>query len=399
MIQNLYQSTLLLKNGQKYQGWSFSNNFTICGEVVFNTGMTGYQEIMTDTSYSDQIIIFTYPEIGNYGINIEDYESSSIQIKGIIAKNICINPYNWRNNISLYQYLIQNNIPHIFGIDTRKLTKNIRHNGVMQGCISSELFQIRLLQEQIKQNIAIEKQDKIIEATTYKGYKIWINKNYIAYFSYLNQITNNPSYKSLHYRIVIIDFGVKSNIISRLLKYECEVFVIPANSSYNFILHHQPDGILLSNGPGDPSKIDYAIKTIQQIIENTNIPLFGICMGHQIISLALGFNTFKLKFGHRGLNHPAGNKQISEITSQNHGFAVQLEENYQHNIKITHLNLNDYTIAGLLHKKKPIFSVQYHPEASPGPHDSDYLFKSFLQMIQLTRKEGNYSILHPKQDD
>nr|YP_009564892.1 carbamoyl-phosphate synthase arginine-specific small subunit [Gelidium coulteri]QBA96243.1 carbamoyl-phosphate synthase arginine-specific small subunit [Gelidium coulteri] len=394
MIQNLYQSTLLLNNGQKYHGWSLSNNFTISGEVVFNTGMTGYQEIMTDTSYSGQIIIFTYPEIGNYGINIEDYESSKIQVKGIIAKNICMHPYNWRNNISLCHYLIQNNIPHIFGIDTRKLTKNIRHNGVMQGCISSELFQIKLLQKQITNTTAIEKQDKILEVTTCKAYKIWRNNGYITYFSYLNKITNTPSWQPLNYRIVIIDFGVKSNIISRLIRYGCKVFVIPANSTYNFILHHQPDGILLSNGPGDPSIVDYAIKTIKQIINNTNIPLFGICMGHQIISLALGFNTFKLKFGHRGLNHPTGNKYISEITSQNHGFAVELKENYQNNIKITHLNLNDYTVAGLLHKKKPIFSVQYHPEASPGPHDSEYLFKSFIHMIQLIKEKHNYSISH-----
>lgn len=391
MIHNLYKSTLLLSNGQKYQGWSFKNNFTISGEVVFNTGMTGYQEIMTDTSYSGQIIIFTYPEIGNNGINFEDYESSNIQVKGIIAKNICMHPYNWRNNISLYDYLIKNNIPHIFGIDTRKLTKNLRRNGVMAGCISSKSLDINLLQKNIENTRPIEKQDKILEVTTCKAYEIWKNSKYITYFSYLNKITRTPL---LNYRIVIIDFGVKSNIIYKLLDYGCKVFVVPANSSYDFIIYHQPDGILLSNGPGDPSQVKYAIKTTQQIINYTTIPMFGICMGHQIISLALDLKTFKLRFGHRGLNHPAGNKQISEITSQNHGFAVQLTKNYQNKIKITHLNLNDHTVAGLIHNKKPIFSVQYHPEANPGPHDSEYLFSSFIQMVQFIKDASLHSISH-----
>lgn len=394
MIQNLHKSTLLLSNGQKYQGWSFKNNFTISGEVVFNTGMTGYQEVMTDTSYSGQIIMFTYPEIGNHGINIEDYESSNIQVKGIIAKNICMHPYNWRNSISLYDYLIKNNVPHIFGIDTRKLTKNLRRNGVMTGCISSKSLDLKLLQKHIENTIPIEKQDKILEVTTRKAYKIWKNSYYIAYFSYLNKITKTQLSQSLNYRIVIIDFGVKSNIIYRLLDYGCKVFIVPANSSYDFIIHHQPDGILLSNGPGDPSQVKYAIKTIEQIINYTTIPVFGICMGHQIISLALGFNTFKLKFGHRGINHPAGNKQISEITSQNHGFGVQLTKNYQNKVRISHLNLNDNTIAGLLHNRKPIFSVQYHPEASPGPHDSEYLFNSFMKMIQFIKDTNLHSRFH-----
>ena len=380
MKKNLYPAILLLTDGHIYKGWSFKKQSTISGEMVFNTGMTGYQEIITDPSYIGQIVVFTYPEIGNTGINNEDYESHRIQVKGIIAKNICIYPNNWRKNSSLCEYLIANNIPHIFGIDTRKLAKHIRAKGVMEGYISNKSLKFNDLITNIQRNKNINDYNKIQEITTDQGYKIWSNENYSRYFRYTNKANH-----LFNYRIIIIDLGVKTNIISRLLEYKCKVFVLPATSSADFILQHQPDGILVSNGPGNPANIKSTIKTIKTIIQDTNLPIFGICMGHQIISLALGYKTFKLKFGHRGLNHPSGNAQTSEITSQNHGFAVKLISNSKLDIKITHLNLNDFTIAGLLHKKKPIFSVQYHPEASPGPHDSEYLFNNFLHIIQLVK--------------
>ena len=391
MTKNLYPAILLLNDGNIYKGWSFKKQSIISGEVVFNTGMTGYQEIITDPSYLDQIVVFTYPEIGNTGINNEDYESNKIQVKGIIAKNICLYPNSWRKNIALYEYLIKNDIPHIFGIDTRKLAKHIRTKGVMEGYISSKSLTCNDLLENIQNTIHINDCNNIQDITTRKPYKIWKSKNHTVYPCYTNK-TTNYSINNL-FRIVIIDLGVKTNIISRLLEYGCEVFVLPATSSTNFILQHQPDGILISNGPGNPVNVTFTIKTIKTIIKYTNIPIFGICMGHQIISLALGHQTFKLKFGHRGLNHPSGNAQTSEITSQNHGFAVQTTTNSKQHIKITHFNLNDSTIAGLLHKKKPIFSVQYHPEASPGPHDSEYLFNNFLNIIRSIKNSYPFTYI------
>lgn len=388
MKNNLHPAILLLNDGEVYKGWSFTNTFTSYGEVVFNTGMTGYQEIMTDPSYCSQIIIFTYPEIGNTGINNDDNESSKIHIKGIIAKNICINSYNWRKSISLHAYLTKHNIPHIFGIDTRKLTKYIRDTGVMQGCISSKLLNIKDLKANLINQSYKEETNKIKQVTTSELYKLSRNNLKLRIFSYLDKKTNIQLNSISKYRILVIDFGVKTNILRRLLEYKCEVCIIPATSSYNLMLNHKPDGILISNGPGDPSINTYIITNIQKIIHYTNIPIFGICMGHQIICLALGYKTFKLKFGHRGLNHPSGIKQSSEITSQNHGFAVNLNTNTNSTTQITHLNLNDSTIGGLLHINKPIFSVQHHPEASPGPHDSDYLFTAFLKVIKLTKQLG-----------
>jgi len=379
-----YTSFLYLEDGSLYKGWSFLNNSFSLGELVFNTGMTGYQEVMTDPSYYDQIILFTYPELGNTGINELDYESNSIYVKGVIAKNICIHSSNWRSQISLPEYLINYSVPHIFGVDTRALTKHLRMYGVMKAKITSNMLSINESSNFIRKNNL----HYVNYVTSRSSYCINSNLTNSSLYSYLNtnlSVQNNFRNKL---NVVILDFGVKYNIVSRLISYGCNVYVLPATSTYDIIFSYKPDGILLSNGPGDPSKLDFVINTVKQLILFANIPIFGICMGHQILSLASGANTFKLKFGHRGLNHPSGLNKYSEITSQNHGFAVKLKETntLKDLVKITYLNLNDLTVAGLMYYNKPFFSVQYHPEASPGPHDSDYLFSSFIHLVNLLKK-------------
>nr|QCI07759.1 Carbamoyl phosphate synthase small subunit [Pleonosporium borreri] len=375
-----YPAFLLLENNILYKGWSLFDQFKSSGEIVFNTGMTGYQEIMTDPSYAGQMITFTYPELGNTGLNILDSESKLIYTKGIIAKNICLYPSNWRSNISLKDYIILKRIPHIFGIDTRSLTRYIRSNGVINGYISSHiesLDSIKLYKPLIK-NVDLVKQ-----VTSKNIYMIKKHSLFLSMYSYLNyKINMMPSNKL---KIVIIDFGVKCNILYRLLSYGFHIVIVPITCNYHTIYSQKPDAIVLSNGPGDPALLQYGINLVNQLINFANIPIFGICMGHQILSLALGAQTFKLKFGHRGINHPVGLKQKSEITSQNHGFAVNIEylnsKQKQNLLNVSHLNFNDTTIAGILHANKPIFSVQYHPESSPGPHDSDYLFNIFMQLV------------------
>ena len=384
----LYRSILILEDGLQYKGWSFFDQFCACGEIVFNTGMTGYQEIMTDPSYYNQIVLFTYPEIGNTGINNDDYESNSLHIKGIIAKEVCMHPSNWRHTISLPEYLIRYKIPHILGIDTRSLTKHLRIYGVMKAIISIEHNNVFLSKKlnnySLKNNLAL-----VNYVTVNQPYSVMSNKNRHSMYSYLNYKVHKVFNSKNSFNIVLIDFGVKFNIINRLLLYGCNIHILPSNTTYDIICSYKPDGIVLSNGPGDPSLLTFATNTIKQLITFANIPIFGICMGHQILSLALQAETFKLKFGHRGLNHPSGDNQISEITSQNHGFAVKLKSSikFQQTIQVTHLNLNDLTIAGLLHLNKPIFSVQYHPESSPGPHDSDYLFKYFIDLIIMMKSK------------
>lgn len=378
-----YQTILFLEDGTLYHGWSYINSCLSIGEIIFNTGMTGYQEIITDPSYSQQIITFTYPEIGNTGINHEDNESNQIHVKGIIAKNISSQASNWRKNQSFIEYILEYKIPHIFGIDTRALTKHLRKNGVMNGCISNKVLDINHLNHLLNQSPSMQGRNLSNLVTTDTPYKADIIDVKYKTYAYINHKKHNLNKKSIN--IVVIDFGVKYNILSRLADYGCKINVVPANSTYSEIKMLNPDGILLSNGPGDPSSMINSINNLKILIEAIQIPIFGICMGHQILSLALGGQTFKLKFGHRGLNHPAGIHQKAEITSQNHGFAVRINSSISDLLKITHFNLNDCTIAGILHKNKPIFSVQYHPEASPGPHDSDYLFNHFIHLIKLIK--------------
>ncbi|MCY7320681.1 MAG: glutamine-hydrolyzing carbamoyl-phosphate synthase small subunit [Phormidesmis sp. CAN_BIN36] len=367
---------LVLADGTVYQGFSFGALGTTIGEVVFNTGMTGYQEVLTDPSYRGQIVTFTYPELGNTGVNPEDDESAVPQVRGAIARNVCDRPSNWRSTQSLSDYLKQHNVIGIYGIDTRSLTRKIRAIGAMNGAISTEILDSSELLEQVQDAPSMTGLNLVKEVTTSKVYE-WSEVT-TADWEFSPTVTQ-PGEEV--FTVVAIDFGIKRNILRRLASYGCRVVVVPADTSPEEILKHNPDGIFLSNGPGDPAANLEGIETTKALLASQK-PVFGICMGHQILGLSLGAETFKLKFGHRGLNQPAGLRDRIEITSQNHGFALSADSLSDTTIEVTHLNLNDRTIAGLRHKTLPMFSVQYHPEASPGPHDADYLFEQFVGVMR-----------------
>ncbi|NEP57091.1 MAG: glutamine-hydrolyzing carbamoyl-phosphate synthase small subunit [Symploca sp. SIO2G7] len=370
---------LVLADGTSYQGWSFGATGTAIGEVVFNTAITGYQEVATDPSYCGQIVTFTYPELGNTGVNPEDEESAYPQIRGAIARNISRRPSNWRSTRSLPDYLKEHNILGIYGIDTRALTRKLRSAGAMNGAISTEILDKAELLEEVQAAPSMAGLNLVKEVTTKKIYE-WFeptNTNW-DFGSTVEATTDEPL------TVVAIDFGIKRNILRRLASYGCRVIVVPADTPPEEILQYNPDGIFLSNGPGDPATVREGIATTKALLAS-NRPIFGICMGHQILGQSLGAQTFKLKFGHRGLNHPAGLEQQVEITSQNHGFAID-PDSLDAEVEITHLNLNDRTVAGLRHKSLPLFSVQYHPEASPGPHDADYLFEQFVKLMREPRE-------------
>lgn len=380
VVMDVKPALLVLADGTVYQGKSFGATGTTIGEVVFNTGMTGYQEVLTDPSYCGQLVTFTYPELGNTGVNPDDDESKYPQVKGAIARNISAKPSNWRSTLPLQDYLRQHDIPGIYGIDTRALTRKIRSVGAMNGAISTEILDPVELLLQINDAPAMEGLNLVDTVTTAEMYE-WSDKT-LAPWEFQD---TDPYRFDPPLTVVALDFGVKRNILRRLASYGCRVIVVPANTPATEILHYQPDGIFLSNGPGDPAAVDGGIATAKDLLD-ANTPMFGICLGHQILGLSLGASTFKLKFGHRGLNQPAGLQQQVEITSQNHGFAIDADSLDTDNVEITHLNLNDRTVAGLRHKSLPIFSVQYHPEASPGPHDSDYLFEQFMQAMVKHRQ-------------
>lgn len=354
---------LVLENGVIFEGNVFGNSETSSGEVVFNTSLTGYQEILTDPSYYGQIIIMTYPLIGNYGTNDIDTESSKVQARGIVVGNYEDDWSNFRGLQSLDDYLKKNKTIGISGIDTRALTKMIRSEGAMRGIVTKEKLSDKKLVE------------KVLETPDMTGLDL------VKYVSAKNNYTlksDNPKHK-----IAFYDFGIKQNILREFLKFEVEVKVFNAETDHKEILDYKPDGIFLSNGPGDPEAVKYGIENTKNLFAS-NIPMFGICLGHQLIALALGGQTYKLKFGHRGGNHPVMNhlKNKIEITSQNHGFAVDEKSLNADKVKITHTNLYDGTNEGLRHKKLPVMSVQYHPEASPGPNDSKYLFEEFMSMVR-----------------
>ena len=352
-------ATLLLDDGKLFKGTTFGATGQAIGEVCFNTGMTGYQEILTDPSYAKQIVTMTAPHIGNYGVNSEDIESEKIQISGFVIKEESTFPSSWRSEMSLGDYLRKQNIVGIENIDTRALTRHLRDNGAMNGIISSIKDNKNKLTSKLKSSPSMTGLD-LAKIVSTKNIYDWSDKG--------------------EYKVAAIDFGIKKNILRLLEEFHCQVTVFPANTTAKDVLSCDPDGVFLSNGPGDPAAVEYGIETVKQILGEK--PIFGICLCHQILAIALGAKTFKLKFGHRGINHPVKNmvEKTIEITSQNHGFAVDLES-LPKNVISTHINLNDNTSAGIESIDYPAFSVQYHPESSPGPHDSRYLFKKFIRMM------------------
>ena len=367
-------ANLVLSNGIVFPGFSFGAKGTAVGEIVFNTGMTGYQEVITDPSYFGQILTFTYPEIGNTGINLEDSESD-FNVKGIIVRNYSSNNSNWRSSKEFNQWLIEKDIVGLYGIDTRALVKILRSKGSMNGLITSEDISIESCFRIVSEAPNMEGLNLAREVSTNKEY-LWGTTSKTDFD--VRKCDFNVTEKL---KIVAIDFGIKSSILQRFVSHGCEILVKPSTSSFEDVLAHEPNGIFFSNGPGDPASVSEGISLAKSLIDYGEIPMFGICLGHQIFGLALGGSTYKLTFGHRGLNHPCGKDNKVDITSQNHGFAIDPNSLSNDVVRITHYNLNDNTVAGLEVLNKPIFSVQYHPEAGPGPHDSDYLFMKFVSLM------------------
>jgi carbamoyl-phosphate synthase small subunit len=376
---------LALEDGTVFTGRAFGHSGTSEGEVVFNTSMTGYQEILTDPSYKGQIVTMTYPLIGNYGINRQDVESKQPHVAGFIIKELAPVYSNYRASLSLEEYLKQNQIIGIEGIDTRALTRKLRISGAMRGILSTEILDDAKLVDRAKHAAEMEGADwvKAVRATGCfnwtEGQGDWK----------LGEVERGDG---LH--VVALDCGAKSNILRHLVERGVKVTVLPPETSTEEILKHKPDGLFVSNGPGDPAVLDYAIKPLVGAIGK--LPIFGICLGHQLLGRALGADTYKLKFGHRGGNQPVKNLDTGrvEITSQNHGFAVDQKTLEAKGGIVTHINLNDGTVEGFRHKDLPVFSVQYHPEASPGPHDAAYLFDAFMEMMKTKKPVTGERLKH-----
>lgn len=372
------KAMLALADGRVFVGKALGATGEVSGEVVFNTSMTGYQEILTDPSYRGEIVTMTYPLIGNYGINMEDVESVRPHLSGFIVKEASEFPSNWRSRMSLDAYLKENNIIGLQGIDTRALVRHIRDKGAQTGVISSIDLDADSLVEKARKAPSIVGRDLVREVTCEAPYH-WTEGPWELTQGY-QAVATPPRYK-----VVAYDFGIKRNILRNLVASGCDVTVVPATTPASEVLAMNPDGVFLSNGPGDPEPIAYAQENIRQILGKK--PLFGICLGHQLLSLALGGSTYKLKFGHRGGNQPVRREEGGqvEITAQNHGFAVEPGSISDHAV-LSHINLNDNTVEGLTHRTLPAFSVQYHPEASPGPHDARYLFERFTAMMEQEKQ-------------
>jgi len=372
-----YPAKLALEDGTVFTGRHFGAPGTSEGEVVFNTSMTGYQEILTDPSYKGQIVTMTYPLIGNYGINRQDVESRQPHVAGFVIKELAPLHSNYRADLSLHDYLTQNNIVGIAGIDTRALTRRLRISGSMRGVITSETLDDQKLVDRARHGAQMEGADWV-KCVMPDASSDWSED--LGDWSPAGDVERGDG---LH--VVALDCGAKSNILRNLAQRGIKVTVLPGNTPTDEILKHRPDGLFVSNGPGDPAVLDYAIQPLKGALGK--VPIFGICLGHQLLSQAIGAKTYKLKFGHRGGNQPVKNLDTGrvEITSQNHGFAVDPKTLEAAGGVITHLNLNDGTVEGFRHKTLPVFSVQYHPEASPGPHDAGYLFDAFVEMMKTKK--------------
>lgn len=370
---------LALEDGTLFRGRSFTGRGETVGEVVFNTSMSGYQEILTDPSYCGQMVTMTYPLIGNYGINEEDVESDRVQVRALLLKEYQEFPSNWRSRKSLADYLRASGVPGIEGIDTRALTRHIRLGGALRAALSTEDLRPDSLVEKARSSPQMAGRDLVLEVTSTEPL-LWRAGRPIRLEGGLDKFRwpDEPG----KWNVVAMDYGVKYNILRSLEQRGCNVLLLPARTDAATIERLSPHGVFLSNGPGDPAAVTYAVDTIRGLIGQR--PVFGICLGHQLLGLALGGKTFKLKFGHRGGNQPVQDLATGkvEITSQNHGFCVDMDSLRDPDIELSHINLNDGTLEGLVHKRIPLFSVQYHPEASPGPHDAGYLFERFVRMME-----------------
>ena len=375
------KAILALEDGTIFKGRSFGAEGEKAGEVVFNTSLTGYQEILTDPSYKGQIVTMTYPLIGNYGANEEDLESQIPQCEGFVVRENSKIASNFRSKFKLDEYLAKNNIIGIEGIDTRMLTRRLRIKGALKGIISTTDLDEKSLVKKAKDSPGVEGVDLVKVVTCKKPY-IW-NETSHARMSNVQCQMSNEGVAARHYkyRVAAYDYGIKFNILWNLECVDCEIMVYPADYPAEKILETNPDGIFLSNGPADPAAVTYAIENIKKLIGKK--PIFGICLGHQLLGLALGGKTYKLKFGHHGGNQPVMDLKTRKvaITAQNHGFAVDIASIPKGTVELTHINLNDQTVEGMRHLSLPIFSVQYHPEAGPGPHDAHYLFREFADMM------------------
>lgn len=355
------KAIVAIEDGTVFEGESIGASGTSMGEVVFSTAMTGYQEMLTDPSFAGQMLTLTYPLIGNYGITEGDLESNRVQVAGFIIHNLCDTPSNWRSEGTLTRFLKESGVVAVSGVDTRKVTRHIRVRGVMMGGISTELTADELL-EKVRSTSRYDEVDFVRHVSTKEPY-LW------------------PAEGLVKKRISLLDCGVKRNIMREFAKVGCEIVVYPCTASADQVLENNPDGIIISPGPGDPKELKYMTETIYKLSQSK--PLLGICLGHQLMAWAYGGSTFKLKFGHRGGNHPVKDLETGRvyITSQNHGHAVDADSLKDTPLEVMHINLNDGTVEGLRHKELPVFTIQYHPEASPGPVDNNYLFQKFMEIV------------------